>query len=104
LVGEATEAVVDAVEPKVRMDSRYRKKLEPCIRQSIEHLRALAREPLEPVLLSRVAWASDPRVNAFFATASDVRATLGRSQELRSFVDQPANSAMQEAYAMLGMR
>jgi hypothetical protein len=104
LVAEMIEAVVDAVEPKVRMHSRYRHKLEPHIRQSIEHLRALAREPLEPVLLSRAAWASDPRVNAFFATAADVRLCLGRANELRSFLDQPANAALQEAYALLGMK
>ncbi|HET7365537.1 MAG TPA: hypothetical protein VFJ70_18365 [Burkholderiales bacterium] len=104
LVGEMTDAVVDAVEPKVRMHSRYRQKLEPCMRQSIEHLRTLGREPLEPVLLSRAVWANDPRVNAFFATADDVRACLGRSQELRRFFDQPANAAVQEAYALLGMK
>ena len=104
LVAEMTEAIVDAVEPKVRMQSRYRQKLEPYIRQSIEHLRALGREPLEPVLLARDAWASDPRVNAFFATAEDVRAILGRSHELRSFFDQPANASLQEAYALLGMK
>jgi hypothetical protein len=104
LVAETTEAIVDAVEPKVRMQSRYRQKLEPHIRRSIEHLRALGREPLEPVLLSREAWASDPRVNAFFATAEDVRASLGRSHELRSFLDQPANAGLQEAYALLGMK
>ena len=104
LIAQTTEAIVDAVEPKVRMHSRYRQKLEPHIRQSIEHLRALVREPLEPVLLSRAAWASDPRVNAFFATADDVRASLGRSHELRSFFDQPANAAVQEAFALLGMK
>jgi len=104
LVAEMTEAIVDAVEPKVRMQSRYRQKLEPHIRQSIEHLRALGREPLEPVLLSRAAWASDPQVNAFFATAADVRMTLGRSPELRSFFDQPAHAALQEAFALLGMK
>ena len=47
LIAQTTEAIVDAVEPKVRMHSRYRQKLEPHIRQSIEHLRALVREPLQ---------------------------------------------------------
>ena len=70
-------AVVEAVEPKVKLHSRYRQKLEPCIRRTIDHLRSLVREPLEPVLLNRAAWASDPRVNAFFATADDVPACLG---------------------------
>ena len=101
LIGEAVDAIVDAVEPKVRMHSRYRQKLEPCVRASIAYLRGLARTPLEPIELSRAAWAKDPRVNAFFATADDVPAVLGRSPELQEFF---AHSDAQEAYALLGMR
>src|SRR5512138_1923926 len=78
LIAEMTDAVVDAVEPKVRMHSRYRQKLEPCIRTSIAHLRSLGSALAEPLPLTRAAWASDPRVNAFFATADDVPACLGR--------------------------
>lgn len=104
LVAEMTEAVIDAVEPRLRMQSRYREKLDKCVRHSIEHLRAIGRTPLEPVLLTRAAWASDPRVNAFFGTADDVAACLGRSPELRSFFDRPANAGAQEAYALLGMK
>jgi hypothetical protein len=101
LVTEAVDAIVDAVEPKVRMHSRYRQKLEPAVRKSICHLRSLARAPLEPVLLSRAAWAIDPRVNAFFATAADVPAILGRAHELQEFF---ARSDAAQAYALLGMR
>ena len=102
LMAQTVDAVVDAVEPKVRMDSGYQGKLQPCIRKTIEYLRSIAREPLAPVLLARAAWASDPRVNAFFATADDVPACLGRRQELRRFFDQ--NAGAQEAYALLGMK
>ena len=101
LIAEAIDGVVEAVEPKVKLHSRYRQKLEPCVRKCIDHLRSLAREPLEPVLLTRAAWASDPRVNAFFATADDVPAVLGRSHELRRFFD---NDPAPEAYALLGMK
>lgn len=104
LVAEMTEAIVDAVEPRLRLNSRYREKLDKCVRHSIEHLRTIGRAPLEPVLLARAAWASDPRVNAFFGTADDVGACLGRSPELRSFFDRPANAGVQEAYALLGMK
>jgi hypothetical protein len=100
LVLEAVDAIVDAVEPKVRMHSRYRQKLEPSVRKSIAYLRSLAATPLEPIELSRAAWASDPRVNAFFATANDVPAVLGRSAELQEFF---AHGDAQEAYALLGM-
>ena len=101
LMAQAVDDVVDAVEPKVKLHSRYRRKLEPCIRRSIDYLRSLAGEPLEPVLLTRGAWASDQRVNAFFATADDVPACLGRSVDLRRFFD---NDHALEAYALLAMK
>jgi len=100
LIDEAVDAIVDAVEPKVRMHSRYRQKLAPSVRHTLSHLRSLAGTPLDAIILSRDAWASDPRVNAFFATAGDVRAVLGRSDELQRFFS--ASSAA-EAYALLGM-
>ncbi|HKQ24862.1 MAG TPA: hypothetical protein VJT81_10515 [Burkholderiales bacterium] len=104
LIADTIEAVVDTVEPRVRLNARYRDKLEGCVRKTIAHLRAIAREPLEPVLLARAAWSDDPRLNAFFARADDVPACLGRSRELRAFFDNSANAQVQEAYALLGMK
>src|SRR6266404_1632659 len=49
-------AVIEAVEPRVRSRSRYQDKLEGCICKSIAHLRAIGRERLEPILLTRAAW------------------------------------------------
>jgi hypothetical protein len=104
LVADVTEVVVEAVEPRVRSLARYQGKLEGCICKSIAHLRAIGRERLEPVLLTRSAWNEDPRLNAFFATADDVPACLGRSSELRAFFENPSNREVQEAYALLGMK
>jgi len=104
LLDDMIDAVVDAVEPRARMDSRYRQKLGGCMRGTIAYLRALGREGLEPALLSRAAWASDPRVNAFFGTADDVPECLGRSPELRRFFDAAGNAHLQEAFAVLGMK
>ena len=104
LVADMIESVVDAVEPRIRFRDRYQGKLESCIRQSIAYLRSVGRGPFEPILLARAAWSDDPRLNAFFATADDVPACLGRSNELRAFFDNPANREVQEAYALLGMK
>src|SRR5262249_2025384 len=98
------ELVVEAVEPRCRLNSGYQEKLEGCIRKSIAYLRQIGREGLEPVLLTRAAWSDDPRLNAFFATADDVPACLGPSNEVRAFFDDPANREVQEAYALLGMK
>jgi len=104
LVADMIELVVDEVEPRVRSYGSYRAKLDPCICKSIAYLRSIGRESWEPILLTRAAWSDDPRVNAFFATADEVPACLGRSTELRAFFENPANSDVQEAYALLGMK
>jgi hypothetical protein len=104
LVSDVLELVVEAVEPRCRLNARYQEKLEGSIRKTIAYLREVGREGLEPVLLTRAAWGDDPRLNAFFATADDVRACLGRSNELRAFFDDPVNREIQEAYALLGMK
>jgi len=104
LIADIIELVVEAVESRIRLNSRYREKLTGCIRHSIGYLRSIAREGLEPVLLTRAAWSSDPRVNTFFAAADDVPMCLGRSKELRAFFENPSNHEVQEAYALLGMK
>lgn len=104
LIADTLELVVEAVEPRIRLNPRYREKLEACIRTSIAYLRSIGRERLEPILLARAAWTDDPRLNAFFATADDVPACLGRSRELRAFFENPSNGDVQEAYALLGMK
>jgi hypothetical protein len=104
LVADVIELVVEAVEPRCRLNTRYQEKLEGCIRKSIAYLREVGREGLEPVLLTRATWGDDPRLNAFFATADDVPACLGRSNELRAFFEDPSNREVQEAYALLGMK
>src|SRR5687767_15802568 len=103
LVKIGVEAVVDAVDPRLRAYSRYSARLAPAIGCTIVHLRELARLLPEPMALSRSAWADDPRVNAFFATPDDVPALLGASDELRAFFGAPQNAAAAEAHALLGM-
>lgn len=104
VVEAAVEAVVDAVDPRLRLVSRYREKIAPGVRRTIAHLRELARKLPGPLDLSRTAWSTNPSLAAFFATPDDIPLFLGRSHELRAFFDAPANAAAREAYALLGMK
>jgi hypothetical protein len=104
LVADMTELVVETVDPRIRLQSRYADKLEGCVRKTIAHLRAIGRQPLEPLLLSRAAWSDDPRLNAYFASADDVPAFLGRSKEVREFFRVPSNRESGEAFALLAMK
>jgi len=103
LVQNAVEAIVDAVEPRLRSVSRYQAKLAPAAERAILHLRSLAPRLPEPIALSRAAWSTDPLLNAFFAAPAEVPALLGRSEELRAFFAEPGNAAVAEAHALLGM-
>jgi hypothetical protein len=101
-VAATVEAIVDQVEPRVRMVAGYQRKLEAGVKHTIAYLRGLGRDLPEDVLtLSRAAWGRDPQLNAFFATANDVPACLGRSKPLRTLLDSPGTA---EAYALLAMR
>jgi hypothetical protein len=102
LIDDVIEATVDIVEPRVRARAGYQAKLAPGVQRMIEHLRAIGRERPEVLLLSRGAWAEEPRINAFFATADDVRTCIGRAHEVRRFFEQNPDCA--EAYALLGMK
>ena len=102
LVQMAVEAVVDAVDPRLRSVAGYARKIAPGMASTITHMRALATDMPAPIVLSRAAWAGDPLVNAMFATTGDVPTVLGRSEELRAFFSAPANAARGEAHALLG--
>jgi hypothetical protein len=104
LVSATIEAIVVEVDPRLRLHWRYRDKLDDCVRHTIAYLRSMARERLKPVRLTREAWSDDRRVNAFFGTADDVSDCLGRSPELRAFLEDPGNPGVQEPYALLAMK
>src|SRR5258705_1130298 len=105
LVKIATEAIVQAVDPRLRVVAGYQRKIEPGVIRTIAHLREMAKElPHQPIELSRGAWGTDHQLNAFFATAADVPIALGRSAQLRAYFESPVNPGAADAFALLGMR
>jgi len=99
LVAEAIEAIVEAVDPRIRAERKYRAKLEQGVRGTLAHMRAIAQQLPEPVVLSPASWRSEPLINALFGRSDDVTALLGRSRELYRFFD--ANAGCAEAIALL---
>jgi hypothetical protein len=104
LVKIATEAIVEAVDPRLRVVSGYQRKIEPGVIRTILHMRELAKDLRhQPLELSRGAWGADHQLNAFFACAADVPTILGRSAQLREYFESPVNAGVSEVYALLGM-
>jgi hypothetical protein len=102
LVADALEAIVDVVDPRIRSDRSYRRKLEPGVRSTIEHLRGIGQLLPAPILLSPERWKDEPLVQSCFARPDEVRELFGRSRELYRFFD--ANPGCEEAHALLALR
>jgi len=103
LVRLVVEEIVEAVDPRLRGVSRYQKHIAPGAERTIAHLRSLGRDLPVPIEFSRVAWSTDPLLNACFAAAGDLPALLGRSEDMRAFFAAPANAEVAEAHALLAM-
>jgi hypothetical protein len=103
LVQIATEAIIEAVDPRLRVVSGYQAKIKPGVTRTIVHLREIAKDLPQPIELTRGAWGTDPQLNAFFAAATDVPTVLGRSAQLRAYFESPVNAGVAEVYALLGM-
>ena len=104
LLEQAVDAIVEAVDPRLRLMPRYRQKLAPATTRGIRFMRSLAPRLPDPIELSRVAWGANPYINAFFATGADVQALLERSTALDEFFAAPANIRGDAGYAVLAMR
>ena len=95
------EQVVEASEPRIRLVGDYADKLMDAVDAALNHCQQLTRQLPPALILSARTWASDPQVNAFFATAADLRATLNQSRSVRAFFQQPGQP--QECFALLLM-
>jgi hypothetical protein len=104
LRADMIEMIVDIVEPRVRLRAGYAKKLERCVERTIAFLREAGKTPLVCVQLARANWNDDPGLNAFFARPDDMPVFLGRSKDLRTFLNDPANVDVEEAFALLWMK
>ncbi len=104
LLDEAVEAIVEAVEPSIRLVPKYRTRLAPSAIRTIRFMRSLAGALQAPIELSPKAWNTDSQINAFFATAADIPSLLRRSETLRVFFDKSENARCDAAYCLLAMR
>jgi len=100
-VEDAIERIVQAANPRLKLVSRYAKRLSPVVATSLGHVAALV-AAIPPARTASVAsWAADPCVAAFFATGQDIARAFSRSREVRAFFD--ANQGATEACVLLGM-
>jgi len=86
LVEAATERIVDATDPRLRMFPNYRKRLNPGVQRSVAHVQGLIGGLPEPVEISRRSFSTDPRLRAFFASPDRMQEVIGNAPTLVEFL------------------
>lgn len=100
-IDEAVERVVEITNPRLRFARRYRARLAPAVETALAYARKVVAAVPAAREASAAAWASDPNIHVFFATADDLVRAFSRSTDLRAHFDR--DPAAQEAHAVLGM-
>jgi hypothetical protein len=100
-LGAAVEAVVDRVNPKLRLAGEYKQRLGPAIERFIVAAREDVSRIPAPHVATPDAWVSDPDLHAFFATARDLVALVSRARSVKDFFR--AQPDADTAYGLLGM-
>jgi ABC-type transporter Mla subunit MlaD len=98
---DAIEQVVEASEPRIRLVGDYADKLVDAVETALNYCEKLTKQLPPALTLDARAWATDARVNAFFATVADLRATLSHPPAVRQFFEQPGRPA--ECFALMLM-
>ncbi|HXZ97622.1 MAG TPA: hypothetical protein VEG37_11340 [Burkholderiales bacterium] len=101
-IDETVERLVQVTNPRLRLIPRYRARLKPAAEAAMRYAHDLVALAPAAREASPTAWAGDPYLRAFFATADEIIRVYGRSADLRAHFDR--NPGSQEAYAVLSMQ
>lgn len=103
LVEEAIERLVAGIDPNMRLVAGYKKKLWQAVDQALIYIAWLVDTIPGPVDCNRKAFATDPFVNAVFATATDLQKTFSDSEAVKAFFADAMNVNLDDCYALMCM-
>ncbi len=100
-IQDAIERVVAGTEPNIRSVHGYRKKLQDAVTTALDYTEQLVDQLPAPIEINTSAFVQDPRVNALFANADELRAVFFHSQELQAFFRDIQSTELDTGYALL---
>ena len=100
-IAQAVEMVVDVVDPKIRVISRYNKRLQSAVETTWQYLDSLMKYLPAAMHISRKSFSIDPRVRVLFENADAMLRLLNESAHVSEFFD--AHPDAQTTYVFLSM-
>ncbi len=99
---QTIERIVALTNPRLKLLDSYQARMAPAVRATIQYFRDSVRSFAPAMPLSSANWAFNPALRAFFVAADDISETLGRSSNLKTFLDKFPK--LDDAYIILGMK
>lgn len=103
-VRHGIERCCDVVDPLLRGLGSCERRLGPAVAAAQAYCAEVVALLPDPVPVDRHAFANDPLVHAYFATADDLHQMLGKSRALRDYLQKEGALGGDYVYAMLAAR
>jgi len=103
-ISEAIERAVDRVQPRLRLVSDYRERLRPAVVSALRFIDETVEKIPGSLDINPKTFATDPRVNALFASVDHLYSVCRESAELRAFFEGEQCENLENCWALLCMR
>ena len=103
LIAKATDRVVDATDSRLRGFGNYRKRLRPAIEHAVIHIQSIVGILPEAMELSSNSYKHDPRLRAFFVSASHMQEVIGGFTAVNDYVRKLHAPLPDEIFGTLSM-
>lgn len=100
-VNEATDQVIDGIDPKLRLVPGHQKFLQQEVSNSLAYICKLVDKVTGPTDISRKTFIDNPEVRAYFSTPDVLMETFSCGTELKTFFEQQDSSSSETCCALL---
>lgn len=100
----AVEHAVETAAPLLKVLSDYRHQLAPAVERAQNHCLELVNAIPGPRDIGHHSFTTDTLIHCFFGSSDEILVTLGRSEDVRSYLESSSGPDDQVCYGLLGMR
>lgn len=99
---QAIDKAVMLTDPRIKLIASYRERLAPAVDVTVRYLREIVLAVPPGIRVSSAHWSTNAALRAFFASAQDIPAAIGRSGNLRTLLGK--YSDLDDAVFVLSMK
>lgn len=103
LIEQAIDRVVDGTDRRLRGFGNYRKRLGPAIEQAVLYIQNIVGALPEAVEFSKDGFKHDPRLRAFFVSATHMQEVIGAFKTVKDYLRDTEGTLPDEIFGTLSM-